>query len=154
MTPAADADGLLAAAEGEAADVLAQATATADATVEAARLDATRDVAAELTRSEARARRESRGLVLAAQRKAYDNLSRSAAEAAGNLDQRRYAALRPRLEALAVKQLGPGAVIEREPLGELGVVARSGSRLVDYRLIVVAQRCLQALSSRLEELWS
>jgi hypothetical protein len=63
-----------------------------------------------------------------------------------------YAALVGALTELARHQLGPAATVSVDKEAG-GVVARAGSRSVDYRLPVVADRCLAALGPELEALW-
>jgi len=45
-------------------------------------------------------------------------------------------------------------VIERDPSPDGGVVARAGTRRVDYRLPILAERALDDLSDKVAELWA
>jgi vacuolar-type H+-ATPase subunit E/Vma4 len=66
----------------------------------------------------------------------------------------RYPALLDGLEALARRQLGAGAVIDRDPDPDGGLIAVSGSRRVDYTLPALADRALDALGDEVALLWA
>jgi vacuolar-type H+-ATPase subunit E/Vma4 len=108
----------------------------------------------EAARARAGARRRARSVTLAARLELYRELRREALEAAGHLRaQPSYASFIERLERVARSELGANAVIERDAGGAGGVVARAGSRVVDYSLPALVDRCLTVLGERVEELW-
>ena len=130
-------------ARRRAAEIVAEARAAGEA-----------DARAEAARRTAAARRRGRSLVLQARRELYDDLLRQALAAAGELrNDPGYPALLERLEHAAHADLGADAVIELDPGGAGGLVARSGTRIVDYSLPVLVERCVRALETRVEELW-
>ncbi len=123
--------------------------------LEAARADGAREAAERLARQHAAARREAREVVLTARRRALDELRERAHTAVRELAREdRYGELRERLRTLAASQLGPDAEILDDPDGEPGIVARDGHRRVDYRLVTVADRAVDALGADVATLWS
>jgi vacuolar-type H+-ATPase subunit E/Vma4 len=150
-----DAEELVARADREADEQLARARNQAHALVEAARVDGAREAADRLARQRATARRDARQLVLRARRDALDELRAQARRAARALaDEDSYPELVERLRLLATAQLGSGATITVEPDGEPGVVATDGHRRVDYRLVALADRALDALGAEVATLWT
>lgn len=148
----ADAGRLLAAAEAEAAERLAGARREAEGRLRAARAEGEADALAQLGAERARARREARERILAARREAYEALGAAAADAARALrDDPSYPDLRAALVRRAQAQLGPDAEILDDPEG--GIIARDGNRRVDYRLVTLAGRCLDAFGEEVEALW-
>ena len=159
-------EALIATARGDAESVRAEAAATAAAEIAAARSDAERAVGraraearerAELEVRSRRAaqRREARGRILRARREAYDALHEDAVAAVLRLrDDPGYEALLDRLEASARELLGPDATVERDPSGVGGVIAHDGRRSIDATLPALAASGLEALGSRVEELWA
>jgi len=152
-------------ARQEARRLRAEAEREASATGEAAQREAERLVAAARAVGEdearavaatelARARRQARELVQGARRAAYDRLQAEARQAASDLrGAPGYAALIDGLARAACRQLGEDAVVTvDDAVG--GLVARAGSRSVDYRLPVIADRCLAALGADVESLWA
>jgi len=101
-----------------------------------------------------RARRQSRTLVLEAQRAIYDELRRDALAAAQRLrSQPRYDELLERLEAAVRDKLGPDAVLELDP-PDGGVIGHVGNRRVEYTLPVLVERCLAQHGEAVEQLWA
>ncbi len=137
-----DAAAMTDAAQREAAQMLADAR-------EAGAAEARAVAAAELSR----ARRQAHEQVLAARREVYERARAEVRRSAGSLrDASDHAELCDGLAAAARRQLGDDAAVEIDPeVG--GVVARSGSRSVDYRWTAIADRCFDALGADLEELW-
>lgn len=149
-----DAELILAEADRDVAARRADTQREAELLIETGRSQGARDADARLARRRAETRRESRQLVLAAQRRALDALrdrARSAARELGTEDA--YPELLDRLRLLAVTQLGPGAAISVTPGGEPGVTATDGRRRVDYRLVTLADRAVDALGADVEMLW-
>lgn len=151
---AEDAEQAIAAAEADRRTRLAEAQASAEEIVASARaageVDARRDAAA----ATAAARRRARSAALAARLELYEELRRQALAAAPELRAKpSYEELLRRLERAARADLGADALVERDPGGAGGVVARAGSRMVDYSLPALVERCLGALGERVEELW-
>jgi vacuolar-type H+-ATPase subunit E/Vma4 len=150
----ADAASLLAAADHDARDRIARSHEEAAELVEAARAEGAREAAERLARQHAATRREAREVVLAARRQALDELRERARTAARGLAlEDRYGELREHLRNLASFQLGPDAEIIDDPDGEPGVVARDGHRRVDYRLVTLADRAVEALGADVATLW-
>jgi vacuolar-type H+-ATPase subunit E/Vma4 len=149
----AEAERLRAEAAAEADAVLAQARRQAAAIVAEAREKGEQDGAAIAAAAQARARRQARALVLTAQRRAYETLRRRCRAAAAELrHDPGYPRLRERLAALALARAGPDAVVGEAPDG--GVVAEGEGRRVDCSLGALADRALDALGPRVEELWT
>lgn len=150
-----DAAALVAEAERAAGVRVAAAAAGAERVVEQARAEGEREAGERFERQLARARREARSLVLAARRQAAEELRHRSRAAVRELRTGPGgAALVAALSSAARSQLGPDAVVTVDPDGEPGVVARAGSRAVDYRLAAVADRVVDSLGSDVEELWS
>ncbi len=150
----ADAASLLAAADHDADDCIARSHEEAAELVEAARSEGAREAAERLARQHAATRREAREVVLTARRQALDELRERARTAARGLAREdRYGELRDRLRTLAASQLGPDAEILDDPDGEPGVVARDGYRRVDFRLVTLADRAVEALGADVATLW-
>lgn len=157
-------DALLADATAEADAIRDAARRDADGVVEAARRDAERMVAVARADGEAearrvsaiglaRARREAREQVLSARRAAVERLLAAAARAAVALrGDAGYPELLDGLGRAARGQLGDDAVVRVDTRAG-GLVATAGSRSVDYRLDVLADRCVEAMGSRIEALW-
>jgi vacuolar-type H+-ATPase subunit E/Vma4 len=159
-------DALLADARERAAARLAEADAEAGERIERARREAGELVARARAQGEAEGRvaaaraaaverSSARMEVLAVQRAASDELRRRARAAVLALREAPdYRELLERLTAAARRDLGDGAEIECDPPDVGGVRARAGTRLVDYTLVVLADRCVDALGSRLPRLWA
>lgn len=153
-TASAEADGIRSAVRERAERIIAEARA------EAAVLSAKRHTAAErladLEQGErlAEARAEARASVLRAQRSVLIDARRAAQAAVRRLvDDSRYEPLLERLEAEARGRLAPVGPVEISVLPEGGLVARAGSREIDYSLAAQLDRCLQAMASELDGLW-
>jgi vacuolar-type H+-ATPase subunit E/Vma4 len=139
---AADADALLARARRQAEAILAEA---------AERGAAEGAEAAAATR--ARTRRRVRGLVLGAQRQAYEALRQRSSTAAQALrEDPGYPRLRRRLAVLARECLGADAITSDAPGG--GVIAVAPGRRADYSLGSLADRAVEALGAEVEGLWT
>jgi len=66
----------------------------------------------------------------------------------------RYPSLLERLDALAVGQLGDAAIIMHDRGPEGGAIATCGTRRVDYTLVALADRALDAISDEAVQLWT
>ena len=151
----AAADMVRAAGEEQAKDAVAQARRDADALVAAARDQGAEEGRVQAADEEAGARVRARGQVLAARRDAYDELRLRVREAVLRLrDDPEYDDLVERLSVQACRDLGPSATVERDPPGVGGVRAVAGSRLVDYTLPTLAERCVGHLGPAVRRLWS
>ena len=105
-------------------------------------------------RATAAARRRGRSITLAARLELYEELRVQALAAAARLrTDPSYAELLQRLERAARADLGKDAVVELAAGGAGGIVARVGSRIVDYSLPALVDRCIAALGERAAELW-
>ena len=159
-------DALLADARSRAAGVHAEAAARVESELAAARAEADTLVARARAEAQQRAeldarrrtssqRRDALGRILRARRGAYESLREEAIEAALRLrGEPGYEALLDRLEADALARLGPGATIERDPVGVGGVIAREGQRLIDATLPALVGRALEELGTEVETLWA
>ena len=145
-----DAEELRAATDREAGAVLVSAHRESERLLATARADGEAEARAVAAAELARARRLARELVLAARRESYERLRVEARRAASRLQGAPgYAALVDGLADLARRQLGADVVVTvDDTLG--GVVANAGSRSVDYRLPIIADRCARALGAELE----
>lgn len=140
-----------AAADGE--RLLARARAEAEAILTEAGRQGAADGAALAAAERARQRRRARGLVLKAERQAYEALQeRSRAAARGLHKDPGYPALRQRLTRLALAAAGPGAVVAEQPDG--GVVAEAPGVRVDCSLDRLAARAVEALGGEVARLWT
>lgn len=146
---------MLAEADVEAGERLERARRQGDERLERARALGEVEGRVAAARAAALERSSARMEVLGAQRAASDELRRRARAAAlGLRDAPDYAELLDRLMAAARRDLGDGAEIERDPRGVGGVRGRAGTRQVDYTLVALADRCVDALGSRLTRLWA
>lgn len=140
-----DADEEVADRLAEAADRLAKSLAVAAATTK-------RDADAIVDEARAGARRQTRAIVLAAQQSALEQLrSQSRAAVRGLRADPGYPALVARLTAVARERLGRSAGVREQPNG--GVLAEAGGRRLSLTLDSAADRALDSLGSRVEELW-
>jgi vacuolar-type H+-ATPase subunit E/Vma4 len=150
----ADAASMLAAADDDVRDHMARCQREAAELVDAARSEGEREAAERLARQHAATRRAAREIVLGAQRRLLDQLREDAHTAARELaHEDRYEELLERLRTVAASQLGPDAEISVPPDGEPGIVGRDGHRRVDYRLVTLADRALDALGADIATLW-
>ncbi|TYB40146.1 V-type ATP synthase subunit E family protein [Actinomadura chibensis] len=156
-------DALLARARERAADVRADAEREAAATLAAARREAARildearaagraDGAAAGAAERSRTRNQARTVVLAARRRAYDELCRQVraemralCAGAGGPETVR------RLKATARRRLGPAARTAEAPGG--GLVARTAHAELDLSADVLAERAVAALGAEVARLW-
>ncbi|MGZ4400298.1 MAG: hypothetical protein ACXVYM_05450 [Gaiellaceae bacterium] len=149
-----DAELTIAAAEDTRRAGLAAARQSVSEAVASARAAGETEAGLEAAQARAGARRRARSIILAARLELYQELRRQALKAAAEVPAKpAYTALLERLEGAARSELGADAVVERDPGGAGGVVARSGSRVVDYSLPALVDRCVAALGERIEELW-
>jgi vacuolar-type H+-ATPase subunit E/Vma4 len=156
---------LVAAAEQEAAQVMAQAEASAGQAVDDARTQAEqmraqardegeRDAQVVRRDQSARARRRARGVVLAAQSAALSRLRHAVAQRLRQAwdDPQRHDTLLRRLTDLAHAELGDDCDVDEHPDG--GVVAvRDGTR-VPFLLGDLADDAIDDAAGSLERLWS
>jgi len=157
---------LLEDATGEAEQIVAEAAAQAQALVDETR----EEISEKLDRAERRAE-------MSAQANAEQSLARSRAAAQRQVlqakeairirlvDEVHAAALRLRddpdyprlldaLGTLARIQLGPGAIIDRDPRSVGGVLGEADGRKVDYSLLSVSDRALETLADEVARLWA
>ena len=137
------------AAEHDASQVLAAARAEAEALLADARGRGAADAAALDAVEEARRRRAARGVVLGAQRAAYDELRRRSCAAVATLlaDPARRAYLADGLRG----RLGDRAIVRDQPDG--GVVAQTpDGRSIDASVVALVDGALAELD--LEQLWA
>jgi hypothetical protein len=150
---AEDAERTIAAAEEERRARLTEARHEAAEIVASARAAGEADARLEAAATTAAARRRARSVALAARLELYEELRRQALAAAAQLQTKpSYAGWLQRLEEAARADLGADTVLELDR-GRGGVVVRAGSRLVDYSLPALVDRCVGALRERVEELW-
>ncbi len=155
---------LLARAQAEADRARAEAATVADAVVararqqaavvlEQAREQGAADGAQLTAAAQAVAARRVRGLLLAAQRQAYETLRQRGRAAARALrEDPDYPALRERLARMARERAGPDAIVMDAPDG--GVIAEAPGRRVDCSLGTLADRAVDALGAEVEGLWA
>ena len=149
------ADRVRSAGEADAEEALAEARRHVDELVGAARDQGAEEGRLQAAEEEAGARVRARGEVLAARRDAFDELRRAVREAVPSLrDEPEYDALVQRLAERARRDLGPSAEVELDPPEVGGVRAAAGTRLVDYTLPTLADRCIGHLGPALRRLWS
>lgn len=154
----ADAEGQAASvrnrAEQEAAAIRAEADAAVAEAVRRAEDHARATLRIRADQSLEQARAEAHAAVLRARGEARRRLAGATREAAIALrGDPRYPELLDRLERLAIDQLGPSAVVQRDPEPSGGVIAEASGRRVDYTLDALAQRALGALGGEIAELW-
>ena len=149
----AEAQKLLAEVDAEADASIARAQAEADAIRAEARAQGEADAAEVLVAERARARRQARAVVLAAQRDTYDELrSRVVRDLPALRADPAYATWCDRLGEVVRTVLGPDAVVTEHPGG--GVIGEVTGRRVAYTLMGLADRALDSLGSDVEGLWS
>ncbi len=159
-------DALLDDARRQAQEIVAAGEAEADQRLRAARRDADELLARARAEGEAEGRRAAiraqarqrfgaHMQVLAARRASYDALAqRARADALALRAEPGYPQLLELLTAAARADLGADAEVTVDPPGLGGVIARAGTRAVDYTLVAIAERCVQDLGPRVAELWS
>jgi len=93
--------------------------------------------------------------VLAAQRRAYEELqARARAAVLGLRGEPGYPELLERLAAAARRDLGDAAQLEIDPPHAGGVRGTAGSLHVDYTLATLAEGCVRDLGPGLRRLWT
>lgn len=151
---AEDAERTIAAAEKEGRARLAEGERRATEIVASAQAEGTVEARLETAATIAAARRRARSVTLAARLELYEELRRQALAAAAQLPTMpSYTEFLQRLERVARADLGADAVVELDAGEAGGVVARAASRIVDYSLPALVDRCISALGERVEELW-
>ena len=102
----------------------------------------------------ASARSEARAIVLRAQQTVVADATTAAHTAAQRLvSAPRYALLVDRLATEARERLAGGGPVEIRSAPGGGIVARAGSREIDYSLDAQVDRCLAALAGEIDRLW-
>jgi vacuolar-type H+-ATPase subunit E/Vma4 len=151
----AEADRIVSTAVESATDLVAAATAQADAEVDRARHRLELSSQARADQVFARVRTDGHRVVLATQQQLGQQLIDTVHASVQELrTDPRYPALLDHLEAVARSQLGDHAIIERDPQPDGGIVAQAGSRRVDYRLAALADRALDSLADDVAQLWN
>jgi vacuolar-type H+-ATPase subunit E/Vma4 len=149
-----EADAIRRGAQERADQLVADARAEADALVATRRAAAQRLADQEEGAQLARARAAARVSVLKAQRAVLDEAAAAAHTAVRNLARdRRDASLIERLSADARARLAGHGTVEVIAAPGGGVVARAGSRELDYSFDALTDRCLQGMAGELERLW-
>lgn len=119
-----------------------------------ARHEGARQAEVEMGLTAAREGRDARGLVLGAERDAYEALRVQVRGAVLAIrEDPAYPRLLDRLERTVRSQLGPDARIERDPPEVGGLVATSAERQVDYSLPALGERCISRLGQDVRRLW-
>jgi len=150
----AEAEVIRRAATERAADLLVAARTEADALVARRRADAERLAEREQRERLAQARAQARWIVLHAQRAVLAAAASAAHTAARELVRDPgYERLLARLSAEARERLAPTGTTEIVPAPGGGVIARAGSREIDYSLDTQVERCLEAMAGELQRLW-
>jgi vacuolar-type H+-ATPase subunit E/Vma4 len=133
---------------------LESARARADALVARARVEAQQRAELAALRGSSAQRRAAQRRILEARREAYEALRAEALGAVlGLRDEPGYEQLLDRLEREARARLGDEVVIERDPDGAGGVIARDGQRLIEATLPALAARALDELGPEVGALW-
>jgi len=150
----AEADAIHGSATARASALLTATHAEASALVEHRRAAAERIAERERRERLAEARGEARAIVLRAQRTVFD-AARTAAHAAARelTSDPGYRRLLARLSAEARERLASAGTAEIVAAPGGGVIAHAGSREIDYSLAAQVERCLEAMSGELEQLW-
>ncbi|MGW4958323.1 V-type ATP synthase subunit E family protein [Nonomuraea sp. NPDC004186] len=148
-----DARAIIAGAEEEAAELVAAARQEARTVLADARADGAAQAKADAVTERIHAERRARGMELAAQREALDELrARSAAAVRALRDDPCYPRLLDRLGALARAAGGADLTVKEQLDG--GVLAEGHGRRVDCTLGALAVRAVDALGAELERLWA
>jgi vacuolar-type H+-ATPase subunit E/Vma4 len=145
----AKAQAIRAGAEADGREVLAAAKAEADAVLATARAQGTADVEAALSLERAHDARAARGLLLAAQQRAYDKLRQQARDAVRSL--LRDPARRSQLADTLRHRVGAGATVNDHPDGGLLATGPNG-RGADASVHALVDVALAQLN--LETLWA
>ena len=145
---------LLSDAAVEAEQIEADASAERETAISGARAKGVAAGEHEAARDAARARRTARARVLAAQRAVYDDLVAAVVAAVSALrTDPGYPDLLEGWSALARAQLGPDALVTRDPSPDGGVIATLDDRRVDYTVTALAERELARLAQKVGGLW-
>ena len=150
----ADAHAIQSAARNRAEQTVADARAHAAALLAERRAAA--EALADLEEHErlAQARGDARAIVLRAQRAVLNGATAAARTAAVALiDDPRYERLNEALAAEARQRLAGSGPVQIVTAPNGGLVARAGSRELDYSLSAQVERLLDALGEQLERLW-
>lgn len=148
-----ESDGVLAQADAEAAATVARDRAEANSIRAEARDKGAADAANVLSAERARAEREARALLLAAQQQAHESAREAARDAVCSLrDDPEYPGLVAVLRARAKAQLGPGARVVELPQG--GIAASGGGRRLEFGLDALADDLMDELGGDLAGLWT
>jgi len=165
MTLAAVEDAALASASAQADAIRRAAQACAEQLAEDARAEAVAVIAQRRAAAErladqeeqqhlAQARAEARATVLRAQRSVLTDAVSAARAAVRELSEdSRYRGLLERLANDARERLAAAGPVHITALPDGGLVARAGSREIDYSLDAQLDRCCGAMASELERLW-
>lgn len=149
-----DAEAVVAQAERASAHLLEQTRAEAERLREAGRREGEQDAERVRRDQQARARRRGRGIVLAAQREALDQLRRAVHDRLREIwdDEPTRERITARLVALARHDLGPTATITDHPSG--GVVAQRDHTRATYLLTDLADQVIDDLGHDIAGLWT
>jgi vacuolar-type H+-ATPase subunit E/Vma4 len=152
-TAGIEAERIVAQARAEAAMVVQNAHRRAAEEIARARAQGRADGARAAAAVRNRGREQARSIALGAQRDARDELRREVLAALGGLrTEPGYRQLLLRPTAMAARAAGPDATVTVQPAG--GVVARSGSVLVDCTLPRLGGLAVDALGDQVRELWT
>ena len=141
-------------ASQEATRLLETTREEAERIVQEARDEGTAIGARLVAATRAAARRDAREIVLRARDDAYRALRRRVLEElARRSDTDEVARLNLSLDRRAMRLLGSGATLRRDPLG-VGLVAAAGAHRIDSSAESLVDACLDGLGQELERLWS
>jgi vacuolar-type H+-ATPase subunit E/Vma4 len=147
----AHAEQILEDARQQAGEIARKGDADSSALVEGARHEGEAAAGLDTDRAWTSARRKARGAILAAQREMYDELRARVALAVRR--DVRYPVLLEHLGHAAQRQLGPGAAVEIEHVGDGGVIATRKDRRVVWSLATIVDAGLSELGPRVAEMW-
>jgi hypothetical protein len=147
----ARADALLRDARVQAQQILSKSSDGAAALIENAEKEGAEAAALDTSREWTAARRRARGIILAAQEGVYGDLQ-AAAAAAVHADPS-YPVLLARLADEARRRLGPGADVDVDASGDLGVCATRKDRHIAWALDSIVRDSIERLGPEIEELW-
>lgn len=142
------ADAIVRDARAQADQIIAKSTADANALTDQAEHEGQASADLDTNRSWIAARRRARGILLAAQREAYDELRNSVAGAVQS--DARYASLLQHFANLASRRLGPGAEVRVDQDAVLGT---RKERHVRWSLQDFVDESLSLIGPDVEELW-
>jgi hypothetical protein len=147
----AQAETIIKEARAQAARLLAQSSEDAEELLARARQEGREAAALDTDREVATARRRARGVILAAERDAYESLRIEASKAIRA--DARYPALLERIGDSASRQLGPGTDVVTDPQGDGGVSATRKNRRAGRSLKDIVDESLRRLGPAVTELW-